>query len=168
MRTRITHENNALRTLAVIVFALYLIALCSLLLLKWLPIPGIFPGSPGLFLNLRSYQVNLQPFKSIDLFWKVKDDELSRMLVWKNIFGNILVLFPYAPLAALSVKKMRPWIILLSGLSLILLIELIQLITGLGVWDIDDVLLNTTGLLLGFIFLLPRLLRRDPEKKQIG
>lgn len=153
--------------LAALLFVLYLAALCSLLILKWLPIPGVFPPVPLLpQLDINSFHVNLTPFHSLALFWNARGVSISDEDVWKNLWGNILVLLPFAPLFPSRRGRIRPLLIICSGLSLILSIELIQLLSGIGVWDIDDIFLNTIGLLGGFLFLLPRLIRRKKGKKR--
>ena len=67
-----------------------------------------------------------------------------------NIIGNILVFVPFGWLGwiARPMKSLRclvPFFIMaISG------IELIQHFTGRGMADVDDVILNTLGMLLGY------------------
>ncbi|MFP3592995.1 VanZ family protein [Chryseobacterium sp. SIMBA_038] len=93
----------------------------------------------------------LIPFKTIHHFFC--DDHIHRQTFLINIIGNIFVFSPFGFLG-LSIKKLNKIIpTTLSFIISISLIELIQSITGRGVADIDDVFLNTLGMLLGyFIF----------------
>jgi glycopeptide antibiotics resistance protein len=72
----------------------------------------------------------------------------------KQILGNLALLFPlgiYLPL--LFPKLNHFFIVLIVSLLFSLLIETIQLITRFRVADVDDVLLNTTGAMMGYILL---------------
>lgn len=43
--------------------------------------------------------------------------------------------------------------IVLVGMGTSLFLEIIQLISGIGTFDVDDLILNTFGTILGYIFL---------------
>ena len=150
-------QNTPSKALLWLIFFMYLLAVVSLLLFKWLPIPGVFPFPPDIHPVSTGFDttLNLSPFQSIRLYQEAYGTSLSDQTIWSNLLGNVLVLFPFGFMGALLARRFRPWLILLSGLCLILGIELTQLLTGLGVWDIDDILLNTLGLILGLIFALP-------------
>jgi len=66
----------------------------------------------------------------------------------ENLFGNIVL---FIPLGFLAVLALRRSLVLIVGLgaALSLLIETAQFVLGDRWSDIDDVLLNTTGTLLG-------------------
>ncbi len=71
--------------------------------------------------------------------------------------GNVLVFVPFGfLLPAIWPRLRRAWIMLLAGVAFSSAIELAQLGVSLylGYWyrmsDVDDVLLNTCGVLLGF------------------
>ena len=68
---------------------------------------------------------------------------------WSNILGNVLV---FVPLGFLLRNQNYSWKkCLFFGLGLILVIESLQLVTRLGVFDVDDILLNGLGVLLGIM-----------------
>jgi glycopeptide antibiotics resistance protein len=76
-----------------------------------------------------------------------------------DIFGNILLFIPFAFILFLVFNiKSGKKIILISLLTSIC-IETIQFLLGIGVADIDDVILNTIGACIGVLLLkfLPRL-----------
>lgn len=56
-------------------------------------------------------------------------------------FGFLGIVFP---------KFNQFWILILDFLFAIILIEGLQYFTRLGVFDIDDVILNTVGVAIGF------------------
>ena len=46
----------------------------------------------------------------------------------------------------------RAFLIFLSGFLLSLTVEVIQLISKVGCFDVDDLILNTLGAVLGYVF----------------
>jgi glycopeptide antibiotics resistance protein len=68
--------------------------------------------------------------------------------VWAMMLGNVLMLIPFGFLAPLLWERLRGWQVLPVGLGFILVIELLQPLTGRS-FDIDDILLNFLGVLAG-------------------
>jgi glycopeptide antibiotics resistance protein len=99
--------------------------------------------------NLR--HSNFSPLHTVKLYMR---SNLSERIVFANIGGNILGFVPFGFLLPLLFrffhKKRR---IIAAGLLFSFGFETAQLITGLGRFDIDDLLLNTVGALLGFLLL---------------
>lgn len=92
--------------------------------------------------------IQLQPFITIDHFFN--DDNVDNNAFAVNIVGNIFLFSPFGWLG-LCIKKLNKFIpITLFFLFAISTIESAQYITGRGVADIDDIVLNTFGMLLGF------------------
>lgn len=109
-------------------------------------------------LSLHSAKANLhkaylQPFESIKFYFSGR---MPFSYVFVNLIGNIAGFIPMAIFLAMLFKPLR------SAPACILCIffisvgfELFQLVTALGVCDIDDVILNTFGGMIGyFIFWL--------------
>ncbi len=70
----------------------------------------------------------------------------------KQILGNFVMLLPLGIYLPLLYKKISGFIpVLLVSLLVAILIEVLQLATSYRSVDIDDVLLNTTGAVIGFI-----------------
>lgn len=70
-----------------------------------------------------------------------------------NLIGNILVFIPLGyMLPRLNRGFQNPVICLGTGLSVVLLIELFQLYTAFGYFDVDDILLNELGIFIGYLF----------------
>lgn len=69
-----------------------------------------------------------------------------------NLFGNVLLFIPAGLLIPAVFPKLRHFLAyFLLCLILIVLVELAQLLTLLGSFDIDDILLNLLGMVLGFL-----------------
>ena len=139
-------------------FLLYLCCVFSLLLFKTLPFMQPQQLSP--YLTLLDPQVgeafNLKPLHSIRLFSQLLEPGGPHFhLALLNLLGNLLIFLPYGFLGRLLLRNKGRLRLFFSGLFCIFLIEFLQFLTGIGVWDIDDILLNTLGLILGLILAKP-------------
>lgn len=68
-----------------------------------------------------------------------------------GLFGNILLFVPFGfeLSAIISLNHKNKWIIITLGLTASFLIEVIQSITKLGCFDVDDIFNNTLGCIIG-------------------
>jgi glycopeptide antibiotics resistance protein len=95
-------------------------------------------------------KANTKPFSTIRLFYNSR--RMNTEYKQKNLLGNMVGFIPFGFLLPL----LLPWFrngfkILLSGFLLSLCFETAQLIFDLGVFDVDDLILNTLGCLTGFL-----------------
>ncbi|MCA0992632.1 VanZ family protein [Pseudalkalibacillus hwajinpoensis] len=91
--------------------------------------------------------VNLVLFDSIKLMW----ESGSYWLILKNIIGNILLFMPLGFLMPLVSKKGRSFLIIgIIGFLTSTVIELLQYFVAHRIFDIDDILLNAFGALVGY------------------
>ena len=68
-----------------------------------------------------------------------------------NVVGNIACFVPFGILLPFNVKKLDRFAsVLLLAFVFTLSIESVQLITRTGSFDVDDILLNTLGGILGY------------------
>lgn len=89
---------------------------------------------------------NLQPFISYIETW----NQWS-ISGWRNIILSILLFIPLGFLLPLwSEKFQKVWRTVLCGFVFIFTIELVQLISLLGVFDVNDLINNTLGILVGY------------------
>ena len=98
------------------------------------------------YTSIDSY--NLVPFKSIiDIF---KNGTIYEIII--NIFGNLLIFMPleYFFIELFKIKRFSINFILSFGI--ILLIELFQYIFKVGVFDVDDLIICTLGMMLFYVF----------------
>lgn len=113
------------------------------------------------------YHYNLAPFQEILRYWNYRDQ--LGMLSFTNLAGNILVFVPFGFLAAMSSRKRSFLRTSLDGFLLSLMVETFQLLTMVGSFDVDDLILNTFGVMLGFLgFVFCNGIRRiyDKNKKR--
>lgn len=86
---------------------------------------------------------NLVPFKEI-MRYKIG----SRLFI-KNVIGNIVLFIPYGIFASSYTKLDKPWHALCLVFFASVTVEITQLLIG-RVFDIDDIILNCIGGLLGY------------------
>ena len=89
------------------------------------------------------------------------------MLFILNVVGNILVFVPFGmSLPALFSKCKSLFATTILTFEFSLCVELIQLLTKVGSFDVDDLLLNTIGGICGFLmYMVYRLFRKIGHKK---
>ena len=98
--------------------------------------------------------VNLRPFVTLRLYWKLLHGESDYYVrhAFINLVGNVVMFIPLGFFQPYLMKFLRKWYrTLFSTAVLILTIECIQYLTGLGSCDIDDVILNVAGAIIGYI-----------------
>lgn len=98
------------------------------------------------------YHYNLVLFQEIRRF-VVYRDTVGTASFLLNVFGNVFAFSPFGfLLPVLSVRVRRWWKMLLLSFFVTMCIECAQLVTRLGVFDVDDLLMNTLGGLAGYVF----------------
>ncbi|WP_081417175.1 VanZ family protein [Paenibacillus sp. Soil522] len=100
---------------------------------------------------LEGYNYNVVPFYTIKKYI-VHHDHFNFEIWFKNLFGNIVLFIPiglFLPL--LNTKYRRVFILVAVAILLITAVELIQMLARVGSFDIDDIILNTFGALLGLL-----------------
>lgn len=106
---------------------------------------------------------NFTPFKEILRY------QFSSEKFFKNIIGNILLFVPYGFFSSYLLKNKKLSVAFILTAIVTLTIETLQYYIG-RVFDVDDIILNICGGILGFIFyvgmekiklLLPKILRKD-------
>ncbi|MCH4889462.1 VanZ family protein [Acidaminobacter sp. JC074] len=128
-----------------------------LIIISWLLIR---PTRAYYNMGIRSY--NLEPFKQI-LIYITRYDHYNFNIWFYNLFGNMILFIPFGFLLPVCFKKGKNlWSNLLLTILFSFSIEGIQYIFAVGIFDIDDIILNTVGGLIGFSIytLLVYLLKR--------
>lgn len=139
--------------------AIFLLVICLLVLTKNILFKKGGPRYYKAYFE-REYQLysvskgwqkaNTVPFRTINLY--KKGLERNNSTAEYNIWGNLLGFIPLGLLLPLAFGWFRQGIrVFFTGLLCSLGFETAQLLTGLGIWDIDDLLLNTAGTLAGYI-----------------
>ncbi|MEC0898879.1 MULTISPECIES: VanZ family protein [Bacillus] len=94
--------------------------------------------------------INLVPFRST-IRYLTEFDSYNIDIVLMNTLGNVIIFIPFAFLLPLLFKQINN-VKMASKIFIkfILLIESLQLLTFTGVFDIDDIMLNMLGALIGY------------------
>lgn len=95
--------------------------------------------------------------KIMPLFYSYRDAWVDFSATsWRNIILNICMFIPLGFLLPLGFKWFRNfWKTYLVGFALTAMIELTQLLTSRGMFELDDLLNNTVGTMIGYgIFML--------------
>jgi len=82
----------------------------------------------------------------------LSDGGVFTRIATRNLIGNLLLFFPfglYLPFFMQRMRKLRFFVLTVAGL--IIIIEILQCLTRSGSMDIDDLILNLTGALIGFL-----------------
>ncbi len=141
--------SNCIKIIVWLIFISYLLVLVNVIILK-----------DGTALTLAKYRTQ------VSLLHKIEGTNIiplvntiipylggkpSIHIAMQNLLGNIFAFSPLGlllPLLFIKCKKIKNIFIISTGVSLI--IELVQVIFSLGSGDIDDLILNVLGSLLGF------------------
>lgn len=107
---------------------------------------------------------NFTLFKTIRMYI----DYAYKLNSFENLVGNVVVLIPFGFLLPYVLKWGKNFFVMLFNAFIFVLgIEVFQLFSAFGAFDVDDILLNCLGAVLGYLFyLLWGLIGR--EKKQIS
>ncbi|MCD8346537.1 MAG: VanZ family protein [Lachnospiraceae bacterium] len=97
------------------------------------------------------YDYNIYPFREIIRYIRYRE-LLGTRAVLINLFGNVIGFLPFGALVPLMARgARRAWRITLLSLEVSVLVEVSQLIFHVGCFDVDDMILNTLGGLLGYL-----------------
>ena len=99
--------------------------------------------------------INLRPFSSISQYAYILIHKTNTYLLPYaaiNIFGNIVAFVPYGFFFPRFFRRCRSFpIFFIFSICILVLIESIQLFSLRGCFDVDDVILNLIGGILGYI-----------------
>ena len=91
---------------------------------------------------------NFTPFKTIKMYIRYYD--LPGLRSFANLFGNVLIFVPVGILLPMVHKCSKNVICMMFNvLFFIVGIEVFQLFSNFGAFDVDDIILNTLGVFLG-------------------
>ena len=135
-------KSTGIRAFAVVLFFIYFVVLFYFL---------FFSEDMGRTYSEREYHYNLVPFHEIKRFiqyYKV----LGIPAVLLNLVGNVMAFVPFGFFLPVFVERCRRFLnTIFYSFELSLLVELIQLVTKVGSFDVDDIILNTIGGAIGYI-----------------
>jgi len=97
------------------------------------------------------YDYNLCPFREIRRFLSYREI-LGTRAVFLNLAGNVIGFMPFGALLPVLARSARKWWkTVLISFEISSLVEVSQLIFQVGCFDVDDIILNTLGGILGFL-----------------
>ncbi|MCI5650187.1 MAG: VanZ family protein [Fusicatenibacter sp.] len=98
----------------------------------------------------REYRYNLVLFQEIRRFW-VHRHSVGFLAAFLNLAGNVIGFMPFGFMIPIISRKRKTFpVVVVLGFSFSLGVELIQLLGKVGCFDVDDLLLNTLGAMLGY------------------
>ncbi|MFF2447500.1 VanZ family protein [Neobacillus sp. NPDC058068] len=140
------------KVVLIILLCLYLSILTKLILFKHLPLEIIISNFTFKSNDDFSwyYTSNFIPFKTIIYYLFLADINLNIRI--ENLGGNVIGFAPFGFIIPLLSKKFLSFKnVAIATACLSLLFELTQLIFKFGSFDVDDLILNTLGGMLGYV-----------------
>lgn len=145
-----TKKAKRIRLLGKVLFVVYILFLLYFLIFSdWYGRSGV----------MEDYHYNLTPFREIKRFWEYRD----KLGFWAmvNLLGNVFVFLPFGFFKPMASKNRSFFETIFDGFLLSLLVEVFQFVSKVGRFDVDDLILNTFGALLGYvIFVVSNAMRR--------
>ena len=142
MKNRANKEKYALWGGRVL-FLIYVAGLCYFL---------FFAENYGRILGQENYRYNLVPFREIERFWTYRD-ELG-IHSFYNLAGNILGFVPAGFFIPILWENKRGFFFTVCvTFDMSLLVEILQIVLRVGSFDVDDLILNTLGGIIGYLLL---------------
>ena len=147
--------GRATRIIALIIWLGYLVFLGYLLFVS---------DDFGRIAEGKDFSYNLIPFKEI-LRYIIRSETIGAGPVAVNLLGNIAAFLPMGVLLPIIFPMLfgHPYRVALTGALISFGIEMVQLITRLGCCDIDDVILNTAGMVIGYFMVVGFVHRKETE-----
>ncbi len=138
-------ENTNKRNILVsrCIFSIYLILVVYVM---------FFAENFGRVSGSEEYRYNITPFVEINRFMTLILNDLSNYKAWLNLAGNVVAFVPFG-LFFPMLRNKHTGIINTVILTFVFssMIEIIQLYTKIGVFDVDDIILNTLGGFVGYL-----------------
>ncbi|MBR1757638.1 MAG: VanZ family protein [Lachnospiraceae bacterium] len=134
-------KDTATQIVAVVLFMVYLAILLYLLFLS---------DRYGRTTGFTEYHYNLKPFGEIRRYI-LHRESFNTELFLVNIVGNVVAFMPFGFLLPLTSKNLQGFFdVVAIGFLFSLLVETMQLLLMVGTFDVDDLILNVSGVMLGY------------------
>lgn len=140
-----TKSHKVANRLAWVLFIIYILFLSYFL---------FFSEGFGRVGGNSEYKSNLQLFKEIKRFITYRET-IGFKGFFINVIGNVLAFVPFGLVLPFISPINRRFInISLLSFELTLCVEIIQYVLKVGIFDVDDILLNTIGGITGYLLYL--------------
>lgn len=109
-----------------------------------------------------TYQYNLEPFRELRRYLAYRG-QIGNELFLINVVGNVVAFMPFGFLLPVMYREQRREVVFQGhyfrsflfvtflGFLFSLGVETVQLVTRVGCFDVDDLMLNTLGVIIGYI-----------------
>ncbi|WP_046174213.1 VanZ family protein [Domibacillus indicus] len=132
-----------------LLFSFYLLLLTKFILFKHIPELNVQQLLDKSELALRWESANLVPFRTIQLF--LTPSPLTPFVRIQNLAGNVLLFVPLGFFLPWLFQRCRGFFRTAGAAAAVsCFYEIVQLLFGFGSLDIDDLLLNTAGGMIGY------------------
>lgn len=135
---------------------LHLLCLIYFLVIIWFLF--FFNGEQNRLVYFSERHFSIIPFKTtLEYIFQIIDE--PNFLTYKidlirDVGGNLFLLFPWGILGPTLFKDLdTAYKLAFSAFLISLLAEVIQFLFNIGVFDIDDLIFNISGAILGYVFL---------------
>lgn len=140
--------KNISKKFSIILFSIYILVLLYILFLS--------RSTTDISITYNEWlqkMYNFIPFRNLYDFWTAPVKTVDYcLIIIKNILGNIVLFLPFGfflPVLFLKCTKFK--VFFLITLLTLLIVELVQFLTMLGAFDINDIVLNLIGAIVGFL-----------------
>ncbi|AZV43880.1 VanZ family protein [Peribacillus asahii] len=114
-----------------------------------------FPEDSNKFFDIEVWKLNsnIIPFQNT-YEYMVGSDRFNLDIILHNTLGNILIFVPLGIFLPILFKKYKTFSkVCISSILITTTIEVLQFSLQIGQFDIDDIILNTTGGIMGYFIL---------------
>jgi glycopeptide antibiotics resistance protein len=111
-----------------------------------------YPPDSNRFFDIEVWQLNsnIIPFQNT-ITYIIGSDRFNQDIIINNTLGNILIFLPLGIFLPILFKKFNRLSKVFISLTIISFsIEVLQFVLQIGQFDIDDIILNTMGVVLGY------------------
>ena len=154
--------KKSIKVIIGISFIFYIFVLIVILFLK----PRGYVDDMS-FIEYVRYSINIFPFKTISTYVKALfNGNMNIDIPVKNLGGNFILFLPmgvYLPFLTKKMNALKSYSIFM--ISLLFSVEIMQLITRRGSFDIDDFILNMLGAFIGFTIWKTELVQKLLDEK---
>lgn len=133
-------NKRKIQIISWVIFIIYLVMMVYFLFFS--EQMGRVPGN--------QYRYNLVPFAEIKRYLSYRN-KIGGFHVMLNLLGNVVCFIPFGFVIPILTRKQTALRMFLLGMSASVLVELLQLVSMLGTFDVDDIILNTFGVLIGYV-----------------
>ncbi len=134
-------NEKKLRFCVIGLFFIYMVVLLRIILFKQVALYNLLSAFGSM-----ERTISIIPFSSLlDMI----NNNISLVRIIENVLGNIVLFIPFGLLLPIVINE-KSKKILLYGFGTSVFIEIAQFIFALGSSDIDDILFNTLGVIVGY------------------